>query len=128
MIEELQDYGAMRAPTHQLDLAERAMRWIIVLQRFNSEVIEARRPEEESTHANWGANAVQLESMGIVRSRSGVPAKLLIFEMALWSYGRMVGSKSSAPYLENAEKAVAQFALEVLQILVEVDSSLAGSD
>ncbi|KAF6789343.1 hypothetical protein CSOJ01_14822, partial [Colletotrichum sojae] len=128
MIEELQDHGAIRAPAHQLDFAGRAMRWIIVLQRFNSEVIDARQPNEESAHTTWGANAVQLESMGIARPRSGVLAKLLTFEMALWSYGRMLDSKSSEPYLEKAENAVAQLALEVLQILVEVDSSLAGSD
>ncbi|KAF6824989.1 hypothetical protein CPLU01_10526 [Colletotrichum plurivorum] len=128
MTEELQDYGAMRVPARQLDLAERAMRWIIVLQRFNSEVIEAVQRDKESIHADWGAKTVHFEPMGVTRPRSGVPAKLLTFEMALWSYGRMLGSKSNEPYLEKAEHAVAQFALEVLQILVEVDSSLAGSD
>lgn len=127
MIEELQDYGAMGGPAHQSDLAEKSMRWIIVLQRFNSEVVNAHM-DTKSTQADWGANAPRVEPIGIARQRSEVPAKLLIFEMALWSYGRMLGSKLSEPYLEKAESAVAQFALEVLQILVELDSMLAGSN
>ncbi|KAF3798009.1 hypothetical protein GCG54_00003911 [Colletotrichum gloeosporioides] len=127
MSEDLHMAGDVSDPNSVAKVSDRAEKWIVVLQRFNSEVLETRRWEDHLFA--WTPNSTHSDTSKLSVPVSSYPSKLFLFEMALFAYARLF-QKAGADIsgLEKSEHIVAQFASEVLNVIVNMDPSTTSMD
>uniref|UniRef100_L2FHB8 Uncharacterized protein n=1 Tax=Colletotrichum fructicola (strain Nara gc5) TaxID=1213859 RepID=L2FHB8_COLFN len=121
MSEDLHVAGDVRDPNSGAKVSDRAEKWIVVLQRFNSEVLETRRWEDHIFA--WTPNSTHSDTSKLSVPVSSYPSKLFLFEMALFAYGRLFQKAGTDISLGKSEHIVAQFASEVLNVIINMDPS-----
>ncbi|KAH9240686.1 hypothetical protein K456DRAFT_31719 [Colletotrichum gloeosporioides 23] len=121
MSEDLHVAGDVRDPNSGAKVSDRAEKWIVVLQRFNSEVLETRRWEDHIFA--WTPNSTHSDTSKLSVPVSSYPSKLFLFEMALFAHGRLFQKAGTDISLDKSEHIVAQFASEVLNVIVNMDPS-----
>ncbi|KAF4835381.1 Fumonisin cluster-specific transcription factor FUM21 [Colletotrichum siamense] len=121
MSEDLHVAGNVRDPNSVAKVSDRAEKWIVVLQRFNSEVLETRRWEDHIFA--WSPNSAHSDTSKLSVPVSSYPSKLFLFEMALFAYGRLFEKAVTDISFDKSEHIVAQFASEVLDVIANMDPS-----
>ncbi|KAF4867659.1 hypothetical protein CGCSCA1_v013201 [Colletotrichum siamense] len=121
MSEDLHVAGNVRDPNSIAKVSDRAEKWIVVLQRFNSEVLETRRWEDHIFA--WSPNSAHSDTSKLSVPVSSYPSRLFLFEMALFAYGRLFEKAVTDISFDKSEHIVAQFASEVLNVIANMDPS-----
>ncbi|KAF4829653.1 Fumonisin cluster-specific transcription factor FUM21 [Colletotrichum tropicale] len=121
MSEDLHMAGDARDPNSITKVSDRAEKWIVVLQRFNSEVLETEGWEDHIFA--WTPNSTHPDTSKLSCPDSSYPSKLFLFEMALFAYGRLFQKAGTDISLDKSEHIIAQFASEVLNVIVNMDPS-----
>ncbi|KAF0327191.1 hypothetical protein GQ607_005674, partial [Colletotrichum asianum] len=121
MSEDLHMAGDARDPNSVTKVSDRAEKWIVVLQRFNTEVLETKVWADHLFA--WTSNSTHPDTSKSSCPVSSYPSKLFLFEMALFAYGRLFQRAGMDISLDKSEHIIAQFASEVLNVIINMDPS-----
>ncbi|KAL3292381.1 short chain dehydrogenase [Colletotrichum asianum] len=125
MSEDLHMAGDARDPNSVTKVSDRAEKWIVVLQRFNTEVLETKVWADHLFA--WTSNSTHPDTSKSSCPVSSYPSKLFLFEMALFAYGRLFQRAGMDISLDKSEHIIAQFASEVLNVIINMDPSTTKS-